>query len=182
MSSFLFIAGTPAVDFVNTEIVSQGERVDLLQSDEDVWRWVKEAGLAPPSQPVRRQTLPDARALRRHLRALFLRGKPRKPEIDAINAALARGRGSFRLERKGGVYRTRFAADSDDPLFLIAAAAAELVATADLSLIRSCGGTDCILLFYDETKSHTRRWCSMAGCGNRMKAALHYRRTREARE
>ena len=177
MALFLFIAGTPAVDFVNTEIVSQGERVDLLQSDEDVWRWVIEAGLGRPAR--RDEILRDARELRRHLRALFLRGTPRKAEIDAINAALSRGRGSFHLERKGGAYRTRFAADSDDPLFLIAAAAAELLATGDLSLIKPCGGTDCILLFYDTTKSHTRRWCSMAGCGNRMKAALHYQRSRE---
>jgi len=177
MSSFLFIAGTPAVDFVNTEIVSEGERVDLLQTEADVRRWVKEAGLAlsEAEGPAR---LREAKELRRHLRALFLRGKPRKSEIDAINAALARGRGSFRLEGKGGAYRTRFAADSDDPLFLIAAAAAELIATGDLSLIKPCGGTQCILLFYDTTKSHTRRWCSMAVCGNRMKAAAHYRRSR----
>jgi len=187
MSSFLFIAGTPAVDFVNTEIVSEGERVDLLQTEQDLWRWVRAAGLAPAGPPADQPARPPARLrqakeLRRHLRALFLRGKPRKSEIDAINAALARGHGSFRLERKGGVYRTRFAADSDDPLFLVAAAAAELIATADLSLIKPCGGTQCILLFYDTTKSHTRRWCSMAGCGNRMKAALHYQRSREGRE
>jgi predicted RNA-binding Zn ribbon-like protein len=182
MSPFLFIAGTPAVDFVNTEIVSEGERVDLLQTEADVRRWVKEAGLALSEAEGPPARLRQAKELRKHLRALFLRGKPRKNEIDAINAALARGRGSFRLERKGGAYRTRFAADSDDPLFLIAAAAAELIATGDLSLIKPCGGTQCILLFYDTTKSHTRRWCSMAGCGNRMKAALHYQRSREGRE
>jgi predicted RNA-binding Zn ribbon-like protein len=80
------------------------------------------------------------------------------------------------VEKADGGWEVKFAAESDDPLFLIAAAAAELLAHKDLSLVKSCGGTGCILLFYDETKSHSRRWCSMAGCGNRMKAALHYRR------
>ena len=49
---------------------------------------------------------------------------------------------------------------------------------SDLSLVRTCEGTGCILFFYDTTKSHTRRWCSMAGCGNRMKATLFYQRGR----
>lgn len=78
--------------------------------------------------------------------------------------------------KKEGGYRTGFDVDSDDPLFLLGAAAADFLSRHDLSLVKSCGGTGCILLFYDETKSHSRRWCSMAGCGNRMKAALHYRR------
>jgi predicted RNA-binding Zn ribbon-like protein len=32
------------------------------------------------------------------------------------------------------------------------------------------------LYFYDTTKNHTRRWCSMTGCGNRAKAAAFYER------
>jgi predicted RNA-binding Zn ribbon-like protein len=37
------------------------------------------------------------------------------------------------------------------------------------------------LQFYDASKNHSRRWCSMNACGNRMKAALHYRRSRKNR-
>jgi predicted RNA-binding Zn ribbon-like protein len=35
-----------------------------------------------------------------------------------------------------------------------------------------------VLFFYDTTKNHARRWCSMAFCGNRHKVAAHYRRLR----
>jgi predicted RNA-binding Zn ribbon-like protein len=28
-------------------------------------------------------------------------------------------------------------------------------------------------VFHDFTKAHTRRWCRMAVCGNRAKAAAH---------
>ena len=52
-------------------------------------------------------------------------------------------------------------------------AAADLVCHQDFRLIRACEGSACTLLFLDRTKAHTRRWCSMAVCGNRAKAAAH---------
>jgi predicted RNA-binding Zn ribbon-like protein len=60
----------------------------------------------------------------------------------------------------------------------IAEAVADLICNQDFRLIRSCGGAGCILLFLDRTKAHGRRWCSMAVCGNRAKAAAH--RARQA--
>ncbi|HNJ42487.1 MAG TPA: CGNR zinc finger domain-containing protein [Acidobacteriota bacterium] len=36
-----------------------------------------------------------------------------------------------------------------------------------------------MIYFYDTTKNHTWRWCSMSLCGNRAKAAAHYRRKRQ---
>jgi predicted RNA-binding Zn ribbon-like protein len=61
----------------------------------------------------------------------------------------------------------------------IAAAAADLICHQDFRLIRACAGSGCTLLFLDRTKAHARRWCSMAVCGNRAKAAAH--RARRAR-
>ena len=61
----------------------------------------------------------------------------------------------------------------------IAGAAADLICNQDFRLIRSCEGSACMLLFLDRTKAHARRWCSMAVCGNRAKAAAH--RARRAR-
>lgn len=42
--------------------------------------------------------------------------------------------------------------------------------------IRPCANDACVLHFYDISKNGTRRWCSMAGCGNRAKAQRHYAR------
>jgi predicted RNA-binding Zn ribbon-like protein len=36
-------------------------------------------------------------------------------------------------------------------------------------------------MFYDRSKSHARRWCSMAVCGNCAKATAHRARDRRAR-
>ncbi|WP_231750775.1 CGNR zinc finger domain-containing protein [Mycobacterium sp. NAZ190054] len=44
--------------------------------------------------------------------------------------------------------------------------------------LRPCANTECRLFLIDRSKPNTARWCSMAICGNRMKARRHYQRTR----
>jgi predicted RNA-binding Zn ribbon-like protein len=45
--------------------------------------------------------------------------------------------------------------------------------------LRPCANDECRLFLIDRTNAGTARWCSMAACGNRMKARRHYRRARE---
>jgi predicted RNA-binding Zn ribbon-like protein len=61
----------------------------------------------------------------------------------------------------------------------VAEAAAQLLAEGEFQLVRVCEHPDCTLWFYDRTKSHKRRWCSMAVCGNRHKVA-EYRKRQQA--
>src|SRR5262249_35926783 len=44
--------------------------------------------------------------------------------------------------------------------------------------LRPCANSECRLFLIDHSKPNSARWCSMAACGNRMKARRHYRRTR----
>ncbi|MFD4642552.1 CGNR zinc finger domain-containing protein [Lentzea sp. NPDC058436] len=44
--------------------------------------------------------------------------------------------------------------------------------------LRPCENPDCRLFLLDQSKPNSARWCSMAVCGNRMKARRHYQRTR----
>jgi predicted RNA-binding Zn ribbon-like protein len=44
--------------------------------------------------------------------------------------------------------------------------------------LRPCANTECRLFLIDRSKPNNARWCSMAICGNRMKARRHYRRAR----
>lgn len=44
--------------------------------------------------------------------------------------------------------------------------------------LRPCGNPECQLFFVDRSRGNTARWCSMATCGNRMKARRHHARTR----
>ncbi|WP_436532333.1 CGNR zinc finger domain-containing protein [Actinoplanes sp. HUAS TT8] len=46
--------------------------------------------------------------------------------------------------------------------------------------LRACANAECRLFLIDRSKSNSARWCSMAVCGNRMKARRHYGRSRPA--
>jgi predicted RNA-binding Zn ribbon-like protein len=46
--------------------------------------------------------------------------------------------------------------------------------------LRPCANDECQLFLIDHSKAGTARWCSMAICGNRMKARRHYQKARGA--
>lgn len=56
-------------------------------------------------------------------------------------------------------------------LSLLAEEIAKFICSADFRHIKACEGGTCTLLFLDQSHRHGRRWCSMAICGNRAKAA-----------
>ena len=53
---------------------------------------------------------------------------------------------------------------------------ARFVCEEDFADVRACEGHNCTLMFADRTRRRTRRWCSMAICGNRAKQAAHRNR------
>jgi predicted RNA-binding Zn ribbon-like protein len=58
---------------------------------------------------------------------------------------------------------------------------AKVVCYVDFEYIKACEGKKCTLYFYDETRRHERRWCSMPVCGNRAKQeAFRERRLQKA--
>lgn len=64
------------------------------------------------------------------------------------------------------------------PLWPIARAAADLLTSREAPPVRECDGATCTWLFLDRSRGRSRRWCSMASCGNRAKARRHYHRGR----
>ncbi|MGW1542116.1 CGNR zinc finger domain-containing protein [Streptomyces sp. NPDC002309] len=44
--------------------------------------------------------------------------------------------------------------------------------------LRACANPECRLFLLDRSRTNKARWCSMAVCGNRMKARRHYQRTK----
>jgi predicted RNA-binding Zn ribbon-like protein len=58
-------------------------------------------------------------------------------------------------------------------LSTVARDAVELFGRRGTDRIRSCSADDCELVFYDESRSNNRRWCSMQRCGNRAKVRAH---------
>jgi predicted RNA-binding Zn ribbon-like protein len=66
--------------------------------------------------------------------------------------------------------RNRFGTRAELPVWLLAQAAAQLILSEGLPRVRACAADNCRWLFLDTSRNHTRRWCKMQVCGNRMKA------------
>jgi predicted RNA-binding Zn ribbon-like protein len=62
-------------------------------------------------------------------------------------------------------------------LALVARDVLDLVGGREIGRVRRCANPDCAIFFLDTSRPGTRRWCSMATCGNQAKKASQ--RTRQ---
>lgn len=178
------IADQIALDLMNTLAMTDSGLVDSLQSDADVLRWLHTQNLVlegtlPPGK--RSSLLTSTRSLRELVRSLVQRRKAGRPVgVKEINGFLAKSVSHLHLEKEGktGIRVTRQyrQATPEQLLAPVAEAAADLLTNGDFDLVRNCEGPLCTLWFYDRTKAHRRRWCSMAVCGNRNKVAVFRQR------
>jgi|SRR6266404_3899287 len=126
----------------------------------------------------------QAERLGNALRLVFsamMRGQNLEPEhLAPINAILAITEGHDELQQDDACgWKVGFRARHQGLEWLLAAIArsgAELIAEGAKSGLQQCSNPRCQLLFYDDSKTHRRRWCSMALCGNRSKVAAFARR------
>jgi predicted RNA-binding Zn ribbon-like protein len=185
----MFLAGDPALDFLNTRIRVKQELVDFLQQNEDVLRWLQEAGFPiarsrPALAPM--SVVHAARTLRESIRSLVERRKAGlRGDPSVLNRFLAAAKSHRRLvwTRPGSLSIERVRREDTPAAILapVAEAAADLLADGDFALVRRCEDETCVLWFSDQSKSHHRRWCSTAVCGNRHKVAAYRKRRRAAR-
>jgi predicted RNA-binding Zn ribbon-like protein len=63
----------------------------------------------------------------------------------------------------------------------VAASAGDLLTGGELERLGICDNPGCGGLFLDTSKNHSRRWCSMAICGNAIKSRRHAARVRASR-
>jgi len=70
--------------------------------------------------------------------------------------------------------------DLEACLAAIARAAVDALRPENLHRIKACEGTECTRLFVDSSRAANRRWCGMAGCGDRAKAAAYRARKRDS--
>lgn len=176
-----FVGDDPVMDMLNTVARPVDKLVDFWQSDADVVRWMARAGWmdGDAARHLRPGTLLEAaRQLRETVRKLVVQRKNSKRlDLTELNDFLSQGRSYCELTQpKTGhpvVVRRYESKTAEQWLAPLAEAAAEFVATADFDLVRACEGDGCVLWFYDRTKSHRRRWCSMRVCGNRHKVASY---------
>jgi predicted RNA-binding Zn ribbon-like protein len=188
----------PALNFLNsTAVPAPGTTLELIGDGRSYLEWLRLAGLIDAADAEAAThafgldeldaVAAEAVQLREWLRpvvaARVATGRPAlpAPDRDRLNQVLALGRRFEQVEVGGdGWPQLREHRIWDDHRQLLvppAEAAAQLLTDTDWSQVRHCEGATCTLWFYDRTKSHRRRWCSMAACGNREKARKHRQRS-----
>ncbi|HTZ33466.1 MAG TPA: CGNR zinc finger domain-containing protein [Methylomirabilota bacterium] len=121
--------------------------------------------------------------LRECLRAIFgsiVNDQPfPAPWVEPVNEILRITEGHDELVARNGIWSLQYVAREGGLEWLLAAiarSAAELLVEGPRVPIRRCANPDCRLFFYDDSRTHRRRWCSMAVCGNRHKVAAFLKR------
>jgi predicted RNA-binding Zn ribbon-like protein len=183
------VADHPALDMLNTGgDMPDGRAFEYWRDDADVLRW-----LSRTAWPVDRkrtafapgELVSAARELRESVRGLVTsRKEGRAADPEPLNRFLRKAVSYPRLiwHAQAGpeVVRETDATGAARALLPLAEAAAELLTQGDFALVRQCEHPECVYWFYDRTKSHRRRWCSMALCGNRYKVAQFRKRQSDA--
>jgi predicted RNA-binding Zn ribbon-like protein len=198
-SPALFLADAPGLDFLNSIATPIDTPVDWIDDGEGLLKWLEQARFVPTDVLVdmRRHSLPgeldkvadQARSLREWFRRFVREHKGRRlaakdlGALEPLNRLLERDERFSRIvpgnARRGATLQlaTQRRWLSPESLLLpIGEALAKLVCEEDFLHVKACEGPACTLLFADHTRGHTRRWCSMAICGNRAKQAAHRQR------
>ena len=194
---FQLLAGHPALELVNTlDLRFSANPQELLPTYPDLLRFAAQLRLLPAEQArklgrtVRAQdgqlVLASVVELREALAALLYAwvdgNKPAARQVEILEthfhaAALHRslGSGDERLVWSWSGLEQQ----AELPLWKLAQSASDLLVSDDARRVKGCGDPTCRWLFLDLSKNHTRRWCDMKTCGNRMKARRHQARLQE---
>lgn len=188
--AFQLIAGHPALDLVNTLDWRFGtkELEEKLIHYDDLLRFAEESKLlaAPETRQLRgavsatsaAQALKRCKELREALAEIFYAqldgGKPPAAARSTAGRYFAAARQRQTLDWKQcPQLQWQWEDRENDPLlpvWTLALSAADLMTSEAIHRVRDCGDPECRWLFLDTSKNHTRRWCDMKICGNRMKA------------
>ncbi|MDT7741990.1 MAG: hypothetical protein QOE59_1068 [Actinomycetota bacterium] len=190
-----FVGGHPALDLTNTAGgPTRARDVERLRSHDDLLGWSVAAGVLDDAEAAALAAVaaadPEAAAqaldgVREHREAVhrwLAAAVTGAAADDAARARVAQDVAeAHRLARPAPdpTQGPAWLATVDDaglalPGRRLALLTAALLAGEDRRRIGLCGR--CSWLFLDPSPSRRRRWCSMATCGNRAKAARHHAR------
>jgi predicted RNA-binding Zn ribbon-like protein len=185
------LGGRLCLDFANTIEDPRGEAVDFLHDYDDLVRWSRYAGALdepldlaeadPGARAVFRRALRLRAAIDGTFRAITRGDEPARDDLRTIQDEYLDAAGLAALARSDGRFGWSWQGERDlrRVLWPVAASALELLTEGDLTRVRECPGSDdCGWLFYDDSRNRTRRWCSMDGCGSRVKMRRYYARSK----
>jgi len=162
------------IDLVNSEYADGlGAVTDYLSSES--WRRSLFAAWALPPNPRTAFPLGAFQSLRGQLRSageqLAREAAVSPATLERINEALG-VQARLSIERTGRAYRVIMRPARFDWQWLraqIAASFGDFLTSGRPHRLKICANPRCRWMFYDETRSNTKRWCDDRLCGNRDK-------------
>jgi predicted RNA-binding Zn ribbon-like protein len=158
-------------EFVNTVDLQDGP--ELLSDPNTLQAWLVAHRMLEAGQRVDESDLKHAIAVREAMRGVIAgnSGVPVYPvDLATLNEAASASRLRMRFGAGG---RARLEPDSPGAVGAIGRLVATLYSAMqaeDWERLKLCGRDACRWAFYDRSKNHSSRWCTMASCGNREKA------------
>lgn len=196
--TFELVGESIAADFANTLSGSRAQpSTDHVERYADLVAFAQESGAvsgALAKRLVARAERHPQLATEIHRRSITLREaiwrafdriahqrEPDRADVSLISAETSEAFAHAAIVRDGSDYNWTWE-DTDDlarVLWPIARAATEVITSpTERERIRECASDTCAWVFVDRTKNHSRRWCDMAGCGNRAKGRAFRQRQR----
>jgi predicted RNA-binding Zn ribbon-like protein len=191
------VAGHLALDLVNTVTARNAEPIDWLTGYPQLVDWASVTGeFDPDALPALRRrsadapdaaaaTLRDTRRLREavyDVTTAIIRNDVAPPEgLRRVELAWKAAAGDAVLALAAGKARLQVTVETSGLAYLnheLALRSVDLLQALPLARTRICPGPHCGWLFIDRSRGGQRRWCDMATCGNAVKTARHYQRTR----
>jgi len=197
VSDLRLLAGDLSLDFANTLDPRDGPNpVDLVVTVEDLTRWGLLAGLlddreasairesAKSDAGRAERVLREARSVRELIHRVFAAvahsAAPDAGDLRELSRRYQKALASFELHTEGRELAWISRPERDGLERVVAAvvrSAVALLTSPRRARVKKCAAEgECGWLFLDTTRSGTRRWCRMSGCGSRAKARRHYAR------
>jgi predicted RNA-binding Zn ribbon-like protein len=172
-----FDAGSVAIDFAYAGGFGDGAEALTTPAALSAWLATRFPGLDGEATD---RELSDARALQQSLARLTTAAASGETaaaeDIDVVNLFAATP--DIPPTLAGGSRQAgRSHARVGQCLSAITRDAIEIFAADNAERVRRCAADECDLIFYDESRSNNRRWCSMQRCGNRAKVRAHRNRS-----
>jgi predicted RNA-binding Zn ribbon-like protein len=158
-------------DFANTVDVEDG--TDEIGEPAALGAWLAQRGLMDASAAVGKADVADAHNFRGALRHILAShaGEPLKGSAaEELTAVAARGGVSPVFSTGGDVALRASGSGVAGALGHIVAYVVDAIAEGTWSRLKVCQNDECEWVFYDSARNRSAKWCSMAVCGNRMKA------------
>jgi predicted RNA-binding Zn ribbon-like protein len=157
--------------YVNTVDFQDGP--EELTTPNTLREWLVARSLLEASAEVSQDDLKHAVALREAIRGVIganTGGSVYPVDVATLNEAASASRLRARFGRDGKGRLEPEVSGVVGAMGRIVSAVFASMAEPEWSRLKLCGSSTCRWAFYDRSRNHSSRWCSMASCGNREKA------------